>query len=252
LNFQCLSSGGFGLACETLLLDVPHRQIVFTIPKRLRVFFKFNRRLLGDLYRCALRSLSCYEAVTGSALTPGIIAAIQTFGDRINLHMHLHFLVTEGGVDEAAVSPVLMNRKRFMSAGVFQKIPRIDDSRLAEVFAREVLGFLVQTGSSGAVLRLLTVPPGRRYSSAVVRRVNSAPRTGIQLARKKQILIFLSLPSPEIITAPNSQVKARITGRRPFWMSFGHERRKPSEIVQNSAPGQHGIFREVTYNRPRL
>ena len=28
---------------ETLLLDVPHRQIVFTILKRLRVFFKFNR-----------------------------------------------------------------------------------------------------------------------------------------------------------------------------------------------------------------
>jgi hypothetical protein len=63
---------------------------------------------------------------------------IQTFGDRINLHMHLHFLVTEGGVDEAAVSPVLMNRKRFMSADVFHKIPRIDDSRLAEIFAREV------------------------------------------------------------------------------------------------------------------
>jgi hypothetical protein len=88
---------------ETLLLDVPHRQIVFTIPKRLRVFFKFNRRLLGDLCRCALRSLSRYfEVVTGSALTPGVIAAIQTFGDRINLHVHLHFLATEGGVDEAA------------------------------------------------------------------------------------------------------------------------------------------------------
>ena len=27
---------------------------------------------------------------------------IQTFGDRINLHVHLHFLVTEGGTDEAA------------------------------------------------------------------------------------------------------------------------------------------------------
>jgi hypothetical protein len=42
--------------------------------------------------------------------------------------MHLHFLVTEGGTDEA---------------GVFHKIPRIDDSRLAEIFAREVLAFLV-------------------------------------------------------------------------------------------------------------
>ena len=28
---------------ETLLLVVPHRQVVFTIPKMLRVFFKFKR-----------------------------------------------------------------------------------------------------------------------------------------------------------------------------------------------------------------
>ena len=60
---------------------------------------------------------------------PGIIAAIQTFGGRINFHPHLHFLVTEGGVDEA---------------GVCHKIPRIDDSRLAELFAREVLADLVR------------------------------------------------------------------------------------------------------------
>jgi hypothetical protein len=115
---------------ETLLLDVPHRQVVFTIPKMLRLFFKYNRRLLGELCRCALRSLTRYfEAVTGSDLMPGVIAAIQTFGDRINLHPHLHFLVTEGGLDES---------------GVFRKLSRIDDSRLAELFAREVLGFLVQ------------------------------------------------------------------------------------------------------------
>jgi hypothetical protein len=36
---------------------------------------------------------------------PGVIAAIQTFGDRINLHPHLHFLVTEGRVDEAQAVP---------------------------------------------------------------------------------------------------------------------------------------------------
>jgi hypothetical protein len=40
----------------------------------------------------------------------------ETFGNRINFHPHLHFLVTEGGVDET---------------GIFHKIPRIDDARLA-------------------------------------------------------------------------------------------------------------------------
>jgi hypothetical protein len=45
---------------KTLILDVPHRQVVFTIPKRLRVFFKYKRRLLGDLCRCALRALELF------------------------------------------------------------------------------------------------------------------------------------------------------------------------------------------------
>jgi hypothetical protein len=36
---------------ETLLLDVPHHQVVFTIPKMLRVFFKYKRQPLGDLCR---------------------------------------------------------------------------------------------------------------------------------------------------------------------------------------------------------
>jgi hypothetical protein len=82
---------------ETLLLDIPHRQVVFTIPKRLRVFFKFDRRLLGDLCRAALRAIERpFEFVTGGLMTPGVIAVLQTFGDRINLHVHLHFLVTEG------------------------------------------------------------------------------------------------------------------------------------------------------------
>ena len=117
---------------EELLLDVPHRQVVFTIPRMLRIFFKYNRRLLGELCRCGLRSLTRYfQVTTGSELMPGVIAAIQTFGARINAHPHLHFLVTEGGVDKA---------------GEFHKVPRIDDTRLAELFAREVLASLVHKG----------------------------------------------------------------------------------------------------------
>ena len=45
---------------ETLLLEVPHRQVVFTIPKTLRIFFKFRRRLLGELCRSAVKTLTVY------------------------------------------------------------------------------------------------------------------------------------------------------------------------------------------------
>lgn len=99
---------------ETLLLDVPHRQVVLTIPKTLRIFFKYRRRLLGDLSRAAVKALTVYfEALAGEELVPGIIVAVQTFGDRINFHPHLHLLLTEGGVDRT---------------GIFHRIAHLDDS----------------------------------------------------------------------------------------------------------------------------
>jgi ribosomal protein S27E len=117
---------------ETLFLDVPHRQVVFTIPKTLRIFFRYRRRLLGELCRAAVRTLRIYfEASAGDDLVPGIIVAVQTFGDRINFHPHLHLLSTEGGVDRS---------------GIFHRLPRWDDGRLAEIFGREVLALLVSKG----------------------------------------------------------------------------------------------------------
>ncbi|MCJ7588233.1 MAG: metallophosphoesterase family protein [Candidatus Aminicenantes bacterium] len=56
-----------------------------------------------------------------------LINAFKDIGGEIK--GDFYFLVTEGGVD---------------TAGVFHEIPRIDDSRLAEIFAREVLADLVR------------------------------------------------------------------------------------------------------------
>jgi len=85
---------------EELILDAPHRQVVFTIPKMLRIFFKYKRRLLGDLCQAAVQAFLKYlQATTDTDLRPGVVASIQTFEAKINLHVHLHFLVTEGGED---------------------------------------------------------------------------------------------------------------------------------------------------------
>jgi len=163
---------------EELLLDVPHRQVVFTIPKMLRIFFKYNRRLLEELCRSALRSLVRYfEVVAERELMPGVIAVIQTFGARINFHPHLYFLVTEGGVDED---------------GVFHKVPRIDDSRLAALFAREVLRFLVHKEllSPEWAQRLLS---WRHSGFNVHSRVRARTKTEAERVGKYMIRPLLSL-----------------------------------------------------------
>jgi hypothetical protein len=114
---------------EELLLDVAHHQVVFVIPKMLRIFFKYKRRLLGDLCRAAVKALLKYlQATTGTELRPGVVAVIQTSGDRINFHVHLHCLVTEGGEDPD---------------GIFHHLDSFQDSLLAEFFSREVFAVLL-------------------------------------------------------------------------------------------------------------
>ena len=115
---------------EELILDTPHRQVVFTIPKMLRIYFKYNRSLLSGLCLCGKEALLKYfKAVTSLELTPGIIAAIQSFGSRINLHPHLHFLVSEGGQDR---------EERFHS------VCRFNDDLLREIFTHEVFSLLLR------------------------------------------------------------------------------------------------------------
>jgi hypothetical protein len=72
-----------GRADEELLEDVPHRRVVSTILKRLRVFFRYDRKLLGELAGCAWRALKLYfEAYfDGARVTPGAVGFVQTAGE---------------------------------------------------------------------------------------------------------------------------------------------------------------------------
>ena len=83
----------------TLLAPVPHRQVVLTIPKRLRAYCLYRRRLLGEIARVATRTVTAaMRTLTGEReLTVGIVACLQTHGSRANWHPHLHLLVTDGG-----------------------------------------------------------------------------------------------------------------------------------------------------------
>jgi len=72
--------------------------VVFTIPKRLRIYFRYDRRLLGELCRAAWDVVrTVLQSVSGRPdAAAGMIGAIQTFGDLIHWHPHIHALVAEG------------------------------------------------------------------------------------------------------------------------------------------------------------
>ena len=62
---------------EQLLLRLPHRQFVFTLPKVLRVFFRHDKRLHGDISRLIYDLVR--DFTTEAAGKPTRIAAVVVF-----------------------------------------------------------------------------------------------------------------------------------------------------------------------------
>jgi hypothetical protein len=116
---------------ETLLADVPHRQVVLAVPKRLRPYFLYDRKLLGELSRVAARTVTSFiwATVDEKDLAVGIVSSIQTHGSLANWHPHLHLLVTDGG---------------FRPDGTFVHLPLHDVATLTEAFRRAVLRLFVK------------------------------------------------------------------------------------------------------------
>jgi hypothetical protein len=83
---------------ENVAVAVPHRQFVFTMPKRFRAYFRYDRDLLKHLPRLAWDTVrDVYQAVLDrDDIVPGMVGAPQSFGDLINWHPHVHALTTDG------------------------------------------------------------------------------------------------------------------------------------------------------------
>ena len=85
---------------------------------------------LNDLCLSAVHTLvKFFHTATDLELMPGVVAVIQTFGDRINFHPHIHVLVTEGGT---------------APDGAFQRVCRFHDEVIQEIFTHEVFSLLLR------------------------------------------------------------------------------------------------------------
>ena len=99
-------------AGELLLEDVPHRQVVFSLPKTLRIFFRYDRNLLGELAGCAWRAIRLYFHVyfDRDDIVAGAIGFIATAGEMLNFHPHVHILMTDGYMIR---SPLVLERLKW-------------------------------------------------------------------------------------------------------------------------------------------
>ena len=82
-------------------LDCGHHHVVFTIPEELNTLWRHNRREMTDVLFAAASEtlLELLGDPKHLGAKPGIIAALHTWGQALQLHPHLHRVVTAGGLD---------------------------------------------------------------------------------------------------------------------------------------------------------
>lgn len=81
------------------MMNIPHRHIVFTLPHQLNRLLEANKKeLLNFLVRNASNTLKDWMRAKYN-IKIGIISVIHTFGEKKNLHSHVHMIVSWGGID---------------------------------------------------------------------------------------------------------------------------------------------------------
>ena len=116
---------------QEVLGDLPVRQYVVTIPKMLRLCFKYDRKLLGLLSQCFYASVKelFQDAAQDRRSLPGMIASLQSYGDDpTRFHPQLHSLVTDGLVS---------------ADGSLVPIPCPDPVRIMELFRHKLVKALL-------------------------------------------------------------------------------------------------------------
>jgi hypothetical protein len=87
-------------AWEQRLLPAAHHHVVFTTPHELNPLWQYNQRLYCQLlFRAVADSLA--ELLADPQFLgarPGILAALHTWNQQLLTHIHIHAIVTAGGL----------------------------------------------------------------------------------------------------------------------------------------------------------
>ena len=135
-----------------VLEGAPQRHIVCTIPKRLRVFFRYDRALNGILFDAAWAAIR--QCLVTNSGRPDAVLTLQTAGEACRYHPHLHGLLSDGlfqpdaslmpleRIDQAALTAAFGEH---VLAALYKK-ELITDQDVAQILSQEHTGFSFWVG----------------------------------------------------------------------------------------------------------
>jgi DNA-directed RNA polymerase subunit RPC12/RpoP len=87
----------WGERMQKSLLAVPHRHVVMTLPHSLNPLVMCNQKELTNALLEISANLMTNHLLKSLGLKAGVIAVLHTFGEKKNLHLHVHMIVSWGG-----------------------------------------------------------------------------------------------------------------------------------------------------------
>ena len=146
-----------------LYKEVSHSHIVFTIPKMLRLYFKYDRSLMKYLYWSAWESLKALSLSGNNGEGEcGAIMSLHTSGSLLNFHPHIHALFLNGVVmpDGRVEELELLSKEKLeslFSSKLFCYLKEegvLDSERIANMNSWEHSGFNVWIGEGKMVKKI--------------------------------------------------------------------------------------------------
>ncbi len=83
---------------RSVILPVPYFHVVFTTPHSLYPLVPYNEKVLYDLIFHSAAAALKESVMEGYGVIPGITGVLHTWGQMLNRHIHLHTIVTGGGL----------------------------------------------------------------------------------------------------------------------------------------------------------
>ena len=186
------------------LLDCPHAHLVFTTPPELIPLWRYNKRLYtGLLFHAAadaVRELLADPKYLGAV--PGLLAGLHTWGQELPLHIHVHLLVTWGGLTadgqwREPIKSCLLPRRVLMAvfrgklrAALAKALDRGELALPPDRTAAQIRGLLNRVGRLVWNVKLEHVPPPscrwRKERGPVSRRVGSTGAGGARKGTEKR------------------------------------------------------------------
>ncbi len=162
---------------KSKLLNVPHRHVVFTLPHALLPLINSNgKHLLNILFRTAAETLKDW-AEHKHKLKIGVISVLHTFGENKKKHVHVHMIVSWGGISQETGELVEINgdfvkfdffAKKFRCKFEDELVKMFDNKSLKHKFPNRIafLAFLKRINKKNWIVHF---EPPMQSSAAVIR-----------------------------------------------------------------------------------